>query len=165
MAVTAGHDVSSALANRVAPIRLDGTDSRPSGFAHDSTKLNGESNAWCAAEGLSLPGGLLHFLAEAYNPIMHYHSIWNWYLHLHPPQRIGLGIIAVVVGLALAAFVIAILSAWFYELIRGRKRGWVPLAIGAPLAIILMAAGVPLVYCIIPAYSVMFSVFVLWDMF
>jgi apolipoprotein N-acyltransferase len=95
---------------------------------------------------------------------MHYHSIWNWYLHLHPPQRVGLGIIVVVAGLALAAFAIVVLSLWFYELIRGHKQGWVPLLVGVILAVILMAAGVPLIYCIVSAYTIMFCVFLFWDM-
>jgi uncharacterized BrkB/YihY/UPF0761 family membrane protein len=95
---------------------------------------------------------------------LHYlHSMWSWYLHLHLPQRVGIGIIAILFGLAGAAFVLVVGFIWLHELIHGGKRGWVPLLVGAILTVVLMAVGVALQYCIIVGFSVLFSMVVLWD--
>ena len=95
---------------------------------------------------------------------MHYHNIWNWYLHLHVPQRVGLGIIVVIIGLALAAFMVVVIFIWLSALVRGDKQGWVPLLVAVILAVILMAAGVPLVWCLLPAFALLFCMSLFWDM-
>jgi uncharacterized BrkB/YihY/UPF0761 family membrane protein len=110
--------------------------------------------------------GFLRSFIWAYNPAMtSLDHVWSWYIHLHLPQRIGLGIIASVIGLAVAAFFIYVLFAWFYALITGRRRGWVSLLVGAILAVILMAAGVPLNFCLLVGFILMPCTAFLWDLF